>query len=257
MPTERAKRREKTSAALRTKTKALRDYAASTSKVGKPHYTTWTKKPASTKVVVKKKVKAKKGDTFSSLAESYQTSTYDLLAANPELKLLRAGTMLNIPSPKPTAQRQQYGSRVPTPRVERMTPTTYRIPTMGGTYTPQPRNYLPYTPSGATLPGRRPTQTLPERVAGRMGGGITPRGQQAGARIPTPSGVIPGAPPFMPYGSTGILRGEAGPAGGGPAAFRGGAPPLLGAPAQGPPPPLPPPAELTQMRLHQRRLEAN
>src|SRR3989304_3896940 len=163
MPTERAKRREKTSAALRTKTKALRDYAASTSKVGKPHYTTWTKKPASTKVVVKKKVKAKKGDTFSSLAESYQTSTYDLLAANPELKLLRAGTMLNIPSPKPTAQRQQYGSRVPTPRGGTTTqaggrPTTYPIPTMGGGYTAQPRNYLPYTPTGATLPGR-PTQT--------------------------------------------------------------------------------------------------
>ena len=53
MPTSRAKKREKTSPILKPKTMAQK--IQDVSKVGKPHATTWVLKPASGKVVVKKR----------------------------------------------------------------------------------------------------------------------------------------------------------------------------------------------------------
>ena len=53
MPTSRAKKREKTSPILSPKTMAQK--IQDVSKVGKPHATTWVLKPASGKVVVKKR----------------------------------------------------------------------------------------------------------------------------------------------------------------------------------------------------------
>jgi len=98
MPTSRAKKREKTSPILKPKTMAQK--IQDVSKVGKPHATTWVLKPASGKVVVKKRRVKRTGSIMENMAPEGFKPTSTTPTGLPEPAVLKPEQELMVIQPR-------------------------------------------------------------------------------------------------------------------------------------------------------------